>query len=82
MHVGGVLLAAGTEMDIAEGDYRYGQGRVRFLVTTILEVREDWGDTWIVMQGNQCPHHARHWTPRRLQVRVSALKRSMTLSAA
>lgn len=77
MVLGGVLLAAGTEMDIAEGDYRYGQGRVRFQVERIMAVREDWGDTWVVMQGNESPHHAHCWRPRRLQVRISALKRSL-----
>lgn len=78
MVLGGVLLAAGMEMDIAEGDYHYGRGRVRFLVQHIVAVREDWGETWVVMQGNESPHHAHCWRPRRLQVRVSALKRSLS----
>lgn len=82
MVLGGVLLAAGVELDIANGDYKYGTGRVNFLVKEILEIREEYGERWIVLQGHQRPGRHAGWMPRKIQVKVNALKASMILNAA
>lgn len=82
MYVGSLLLSVGDELQIAEGDYRYGSGPVHLLVRQILELREEWGVQWVVLQGLEPPNHAGPWRPRKLQIRVDALKRSLTLRAA
>lgn len=79
MEIGGVLLGSGMEMDLAEGDYLAGKGRVRFIVGKIVEIRREWEEDWVVLAGAETPPTAPHWRPRWIWVRVSALSRSLTL---
>lgn len=80
MEIGGVLVYAGMQLDIAEGDYLYGAGRVSFLLGRVVEIRREWGISWVILTGAETPPSAPAWRPRRLQVRVEALKRSLALA--
>ncbi len=81
MMIGGVLLGAGMVLEIAQGDYLYGDGRVRFTVETIVGQRRDWDCDWVILTGIEKRPHGGPWRPRRLQVRVSALSRSLAAPA-
>jgi len=81
MELGGVLLGAGMELSVAHGDYLYGAGRVRYLIRQVIEVRHEWNCEWVILDGMERPNATAPWRPRRLQVRVSALKRSLALVA-
>lgn len=81
MLIGGVILGAGMVLDLEPGDYLYGEGRVRFTLERVVETREDWDTQWVILTGyEKAPHGP--WRARRIQVRVSALKRSLSLLGA
>lgn len=75
MHIGGVLIGAGMELDLAPGDYQFGENRIRFLIEQVVDVHRD----WIVVDGTARPTPVLPWQPMRLQIRVDALKQSLTL---
>lgn len=80
MQLGGVLLASGMVLEFGDGQYLYGDGPVRFTVETVVETREEWGCSWVILTGlEKAPQGP--WKPRRIQVRVSALKAALTGSA-
>jgi hypothetical protein len=81
MQLGGVEVKAGLVLDIAHGDYLYGDGRILLRVATIIEVRDDWDREWVVLDGEQQRHLHGPWSYRRLQIKSEALRRSLVLSA-
>lgn len=81
MELGGVMLAAGTVLQFAPGEYLYGDGQVRFTVEQVVEVREEWGCDWVILTGSEKAPEG-PWRPRRIQVRVSCLKAAMVLTGA
>lgn len=82
MEIGGVLVYAGMQLDIAENDYLFGSGRVSFIVGRVEEMRRQWDIDWVIFTGAETPPTAPAWRPRRLQVRVASLKRSLILGVA
>lgn len=76
MHIGGVLLGAGMEMNLLPGDYLFGEIRVKFLVGEIVCAMED----WVILQGYERPTERSPWRARRIRVRITALKRSLALA--
>lgn len=79
MHIGGVLLGAGMELDLTPGDYLHGDSLIRFTIEHIIETRREGDTDWIVMTGMEHPSASTPWRSRRLQVRVAALRRSLQL---
>ncbi len=79
MMIGNVILGAGMVLDIAPGDYLYGDGRVRFTIETIVGTRREWDCDWVILTGIEKRPQDGPWRPRRLQVRVSALARCLAL---
>ncbi len=75
MYIGGVLLAPGMVLGLQPDDYLDGTERIELLVQRILSTD---GDKWIVLAGLQRPDAHYGWRPRRVKVRVRALKRSMS----
>lgn len=82
MKLGGVILGAGMVLDIAHGDYLHGEGRVRFTIERIVGTRFNLDCEWVVLTGVEKRPNGGPWRPRRLQVRVSALSRSLALPMA
>jgi hypothetical protein len=78
MMIGGHFLAAGDELHIAEGDYLYGSGPVRMVLRTVIAVREEWGHEWVVLDGQEKVRNNGPWRYRRLQLKVDALRKSLT----
>lgn len=78
MLIGGVLLAAGSELKLIPGDY-LGDRPIRFVVEQIIETRTESGAHWVVLIGLEQPSASRPWQPRQVQVRVNALARSLAL---
>ena len=76
MELGGVLLGAGMKLEVREGDYLYGNGTVVFTISRIGNVVEDWDGEWVVLEGQEKQLHG-PWRPRAINVRVSALSRSL-----
>lgn len=80
MQLGGVILGAGMVLEFDPGDYLYGDGRVRFTLAQVLEVRQEWGGDWVVLTGTEkLPQGP--WRARRVQVRVSALKQALAVTS-
>lgn len=79
MILGGALIGSGMVMELHEGDYLYGSGDVRFTVEKLIETREEWGCEWAILSGTEKSPHG-PWRPRRLQVRVTALKTALALT--
>lgn len=77
MILGGIMLSAGTVLNIAAGDYLPAGARIGFLVDHIVCVH----DEWVTLDGTQRPGATPAWRSRRVRVRVSALKRSAALVA-
>lgn len=82
MVIGGVLLASGMLLEIKDKDYLYGQGDVLLTVRNIIEVRRDAGNEWVVLDGQEYVRRQGFWRYRRLQIKVSALRRCATLTSA
>lgn len=76
MILGGVLLAAGMELAVANDDHLNGGGPLHFLLQRIVEVQ---GNEWVVLDGQERPTPTTPWRTCRAVVRISALKRSLTL---
>jgi len=74
MRIGGVILGAGMEMILLPGDYLNGHERVKFMVGEVVCTDND----WVILDGYELPPD-RPWCQRRVRVRVTALKRSLTL---
>ncbi len=81
MELGGVLLGAGMILDIAKEDYLDGDQRIEFMIEQIIETRRERQCNWVVLEGMQRPNAITGWRSRRIQVRVSALKRSLVVVA-
>lgn len=81
MEIGGILLGAGMMLEVQQGDYQYGEGPVRFTITTVKTVTEDWDGHWVLLEGQEkLPHGP--WRVRHIKVRTTALKRSLITKAA
>lgn len=76
MHIGGVLLGAGMEMNLLPGDYLFGEIRVKFLIGEIVCAEAG----WVILEGYERPTTQSPWRARRIRVRVTALKRSLALA--
>ncbi len=74
MQIGGVLLAPGMVLGLRPQDYLDGTEPIELLVQQILSTNSQ----WIVLAGLQRPDAHYGWRPRRVKVKVSALKRSMS----
>ncbi len=79
MELGGVIVCAGMEMLLRPGDYREGHSTVSFLIIRVIETRTDDDTDWLVLDGAERPTPTSPWRFRRIQVRISALKRSLSL---
>lgn len=75
MELGGVMLGAGMVLNIAKDDHRSGGGRIDFMLLTVGEIQGG----WVVLDGEQRPTATSTWRTRRIEVRVSALRRSLIL---
>lgn len=73
MKLGGVILASGMVLNIAHGDYKHGSGAISFTLLHVIGV--DHG--WVTLDGDVRPSAVTPWASRRIQVRVSALRRSL-----
>lgn len=84
MHIGGVLLAAGMELAIAAGDQLDGTVTIRFIIHAVAGTRVTEDGSWLLLDGVQRASATALtvWTPRRVCVRVEALKRCLVLPAA
>lgn len=78
MYLGGVMLAAGTILHLRHEDYLGGTNCITFMLGQVVEVLEDSGSCWVVLEGCERPTDVTPWRTRRLQVRIDALKRSLT----
>lgn len=78
MELGGVILGSGMILKISPGDYLYGDHTIVFMVERILEVRTHEGHSWALLKGLERPGVNNPWRSCRVEVRVSALKRSLT----
>lgn len=75
MHIGGVMIGAGMLLQLEPGDYLRGTRPVSYLIQQVLAVRFEQQSHWVLLDGLERPPGP--WRPRRLQVRVVALKRSL-----
>jgi hypothetical protein len=82
MQLGGVILGAGMPLNIAEGDYLYGTGDIYLIIKSILSVHEESGTEWVVIDGQEKIRNNGPWRYRKVQVRVSALKKALIPVAA
>jgi hypothetical protein len=74
MLIGGVLLAAGTELRLIPGDYD-GDREIRFVVSQVVA----WGADWVCVAGRELASATGPWRTTRYRVRTAALKRSLAL---
>lgn len=74
MLLGGVILGAGMHLNINSGDYLHGDQPISFILRRVV-CRV--GPDWVVLDGQQQPTPSTPWRPRRLQVRVDALRRCL-----
>lgn len=81
MELGGVLLGAGMVLTFVEGDYLYGNGPVQLTLERIVETRIEWDVAWVVLTGREKTSLG-VWRDRRLQARVSALKKALSTPTA
>jgi hypothetical protein len=82
MVLGGVMLGAGMELRLKPADYLGGATTIHFTIDVIEETYREHGTDWVILYGQQLPSAAAEgWHPRRVQVRVAALKRSLSLMA-
>ena len=77
MKLGGVLLGAGMELTITPADHRMGDGPISFMLHRVVGLCTEQGCDWVVLDGLQRPSPTTTWLPRRLHVRVDALRRAM-----
>lgn len=75
--LGGVILGAGMILDIAHGDYMYGHGPVKMILRQVIDVRHEWDQDWVIVDGQEKIDNG-PWRYRRIQVKVKALSRSLT----
>lgn len=75
MFIGGVLLAAGMELDLLPGDYAHGERPVRFIIERVVSRTHE----WVSLIGHERATATRPWRQCRVSVRVAALKRSLAL---
>lgn len=81
MELGGVMLAPGMILEVAQKNYLYGNGVIRLTVREIVGVREEWGCNWVILTGQEKVPQG-PWRSRRIQVKVSALKASLSMTGA
>lgn len=75
MQLGGVILGAGMQLNINSADYLHGDRPVCLILKRVVcQVGE-----WVILEGQQQPTPTTPWRPRRLQVRIAALARSLAL---
>lgn len=79
MHIGGVILGSGMELSLEPDDYVGGTGRLHYLITRVVALHVEHGAQWVILTGLVRPTPVTPWRSRRLQVRVTALKRSLGL---
>lgn len=74
--LGGVLVGAGMVLNLAQQDYLFGPGEIRFTVGSVCEV--DGTGEWVSLEGRAKKQDG-PWENRQIMVRVSALKKSLVL---
>lgn len=75
MLIGGVMLGAGMELRLEPGDYAHGERPVHFVIERIINRTAE----WVSLVGHEQPSATRPWRLCRVNVRVDALKRSLSL---
>lgn len=74
--VGGVLLGAGMVLALTAKDYLGGDRRMDFMLERVVAANDD----WVTMDGTSRPTETTSWQYVRVQVRVAALKRSLSVA--
>ena len=69
-----LLPSTGQVVDLADEDYRYGDGAIRFHVASLGEKTIERGQPWISLTGYRLIR-GEHWGPERtIMVRVSGIR--------
>lgn len=79
MLLGGVLLGAGMELAIAAADHRNGSDTIRLMLLRVVGTLYGHNTHWAVLEGREHSPSTACWRTVHVQVRISALKRSLIL---